>query len=271
MFLPILCYVLAFVCNDVTGCPAPALLSPGKLFAKPTLSMKSGWESGLDILKREVGWPGLSGLFGVGAFLGTLSWYALSLVLLAVLPSQEVEGSELKIGGKLKYRLNCKDLQQHDRVPWLIDCTAFLSAVAIMVACAAGTMVQGPDFPVWTFITRNYVQILTANIIISYALAVWVYVLSFSVKAHNREKRELAAGGHTGNVIYDFFIGRELNPRVTLPIVGEIDIKSFMELRPGMLGWIMLDLAFTAKQYKSYGYITDSMSKSCYVLQLSEY
>jgi delta14-sterol reductase len=32
-----------------------------------------------------------------------------------------------------------------------------------------------------------------------------------------------------------------------------------MELRPGMLGWLILDLAFMAKQYKSYGYVTDSM------------
>ena len=48
---------------------------------------------------------------------------------------------------------------------------------------------------------------------------------------------------------------------MTIPLIGEIDIKSFMELRPGMLGWIMLDLAFMAQQYKSYGYVTDSMRK----------
>lgn len=131
--------------------------------------------------------------------------------------------------------------------------------MTILVACAAGTFVQGPDFPVWTFINRNYVQLLTTNIIISYALATYVYVRSFSVKAGNAEKRELALGGHSGNILYDWFIGRELNPRVTLPYAGEIDLKSWMELRPGMLGWIMLDLAFMAKQYKSYGYVTDSM------------
>lgn len=139
---------------------------------------------------------------------------------------------------------------------------AFLSAATILVTCAAGTWVQGPDFAVWTFINRNYIQLLTCNIIISYVLAVYVYVKSFEVKANNKEKRELAAGGVTGNIIYDWFIGRELNPRVHLPYLGEIDIKSFMELRPGMLGWIMLNLAFVAKQYKSYGYITDSICKS---------
>ena len=60
----------------------------------------------MDTLKAEVGWPGLTGLFSIEAFLGTLGWFALSLFFLAVLPSYEVEGSELKIGGKLNYRFN---------------------------------------------------------------------------------------------------------------------------------------------------------------------
>jgi delta14-sterol reductase len=86
--------------------------------------------------------------------------------------------------------------------------------------CAAGTVYQGADFPVWTFIYDNYVQIITANVIISYALATFVYIRSFSVKPGNKELRELAAGGHSGNMLYDWFIGRELNPRITIPFVG---------------------------------------------------
>ena len=138
---------------------------------------------------------------------------------------------------------------------------AFLSAITTLVACAAGTFVKGPDFQVWEFINRNYFQLLTCNILISYGLATFVYIKSFTVKSPNSDRRELAAGGHSGNIIYDWFIGRELNPRVTIPFVGEVDLKSWMELRPGMLGWIMLDLAFMAKQYKSYGYVTDSIRK----------
>lgn len=126
--------------------------------------------------------------------------------------------------------------------------------------CLAGTIAQGAEFPVWTFINDNYLQILTANILISYALATFVYVRSFSVKPGNAEKRELAAGGHTGNMLYDWFIGRELNPRVTIPLLGEIDIKSFCELRPGLMGWILLDFAFIARQYRNYGHITDSIA-----------
>ncbi len=95
--------------------------------------------------------------------------------------------------------------------------------------------------------------------LIAYAIAIFVYVRSFSVRPGNSELRELAAAGHTGNLIYDFYIGRELNPRVTLPLVGEIDIKEFLELRPGMLGWIILNCAFIAKQYRNFGWVSDSI------------
>lgn len=60
-------------------------------------------------------------------------------------------------------------------------------------------------------------------------------------------------------MLYDWFIGRELNPRITLPIFGEIDIKVFMEMRPGLLGWVIMDLTFVAHQVKTYGYVSDSM------------
>lgn len=124
---------------------------------------------------------------------------------------------------------------------------------------AAGTVLQGPDFPLWTFIWDHYTHLITANLGIAFALACFVYVRSFSVKPGDADDRELAAGGHSGNLIYDWFIGRELNPRITLPFFGTVDIKAFCELRPGMLGWILLDLAFMAHQYKLYGYVSDSI------------
>lgn len=122
-----------------------------------------------------------------------------------------------------------------------------------------GTALQGPDFGLWTFIWDHYVQLITANVAIASFLACFVYYRSFTVKTGNSEQRELAAGGQSGNMIYDWFIGRELNPRVTLPIFGMIDIKAFCELRPGMLGWVLLDLAYIVHQYKTHGYISDSI------------
>lgn len=36
-----------------------------------------------------------------------------------------------------------------------------------------------------------------------------------------------------GNVIYDFFMGHQLNPRW-----GKFDFKFFFEVRPGLIGWV---------------------------------
>ena len=117
----------------------------------------------------------------------------------------------------------------------------------------------GADFVLWTFIWDNYIGLITANLAISFFLACFVYVRSFSVKPHNKQHRELAAGAHTGNILYDWFMGRELNPRVDLPVFGTIDIKVFFELRPGLLGWMLLNLSFMARQYRVNGLVSDSM------------
>ena len=226
--LPFAVYLSAFLCNDVTGCPVPSSLHPSSLT--------------LETLKRETAWPGFAGLASLKATSWILAYYAFSLALQVVLPGHEVEGIELSSGGKLKYKFN-----------------AFNSALVTLGIAATGTALQGVDFPLWSFIWENYVQLITANIGIASLLASYVYVRSFSVKKGNSLQRELAAGGHSGNVIYDWFIGRELNPRVDLPLVGTLDIKAFCELRPGMLGWVLLNMAFIAHQYKLYNTISDSI------------
>jgi delta14-sterol reductase len=145
--------------------------------------------------------------------------------------------------------------------PGLILVVAFSASVVTLSICAAGTYLYGAEFPVWTYITNNYVQLLTANILISYALSAFLYANSFTVDTGypNRDLRQLAAGGTTGNFVYDFYIGRELNPRIILPFFGQVDIKTWCEVCPGLTGWILLDLAFVAQQYRNYGYISDSI------------
>jgi delta14-sterol reductase len=138
--------------------------------------------------------------------------------------------------------------------------SAFSSAVFVLAILAIETAVHGAYSPAWIFISENYVALLTCNILIAYLLAIYVYIASFSIKHPNDPNgRELAAGGHTDNVIYDWFIGRELNPRINLPIFGEVDIMTWCELRPSMLGWIILDLAFIMQQYRNFGKITISI------------
>lgn len=129
-------------------------------------------------------------------------------------------------------------------------------------------MVYGTSFSFWTFLWTNHLQIITANLLIALSFSIFVYIRSFSVpppRSRNPASRELAAGGHSGNIVYDFFIGRELNPRVELPLpfLSEasrtIDIKVFCELRPGMLGWVILNLSSIMHQYSVYGSVSDSI------------
>ena len=37
------------------------------------------------------------------------------------------------------------------------------------------------------------------------------------------------------------------------------DIKTFVEIRVGLINWLILSVAMLAKQYERYGFVTDSM------------
>ena len=65
-------------------------------------------------------------------------------------------------------------------------------------------------------------QLATAAICISVVLSFYLYWRSFASNA------KLAAEGNTGSPIYDFFKGRELNPRL---FGTTFDLKYFCELR----------------------------------------
>jgi delta14-sterol reductase len=58
----------------------------------------------------------------------------------------------------------------------------------------------------------------------------------------------LASSLAAGPWVYDYFIGRELNPRI-----GGFDLKVFCELTPGLIGWLLLDLGFAHKQFQLTG------------------
>lgn len=85
-------YITNFVCNDIYGCPIPSALDPKTLT--------------LEKIKTETGWPGWNGIVSLEATGWVLGYYFLSLVLHRFLPGQIVEGTELAIGGRLKYKFN---------------------------------------------------------------------------------------------------------------------------------------------------------------------
>lgn len=95
-----------------------------------------------------------------------------------------------------------------------------------------------------------YEELAVAAATISLALSIGLYLASC------RRGAKLADDSGTvgRSVMYDFYIGRELNPRI-----GPVDLKFFCELRPGLLGWVIINLGMLSKQREIQGYVSASM------------
>ncbi|KAK0469726.1 ERG4/ERG24 ergosterol biosynthesis protein [Desarmillaria tabescens] len=172
------------------------------------------------------------GLWDTEAACIYIAWYAFCVVAWAVLPGDQIEGVTLRTGEKKKYKINAF--------------STFLLALGI----TAGIIQKyGPE--AFTFFYDKWVGFVTASLLMSVIQGIYVYAMSF------RQGKLLALGGNSGNFIYDFFIGRELNPSI-----GSFDIKSFNELRPGLILWTLIDIGMVCEQAVrrgGFGRVTDSM------------
>lgn len=148
-----------------------------------------------------------------------LGWFTLQAIL-AILPLGPVaEGQPLKNGDRLKYRLN-----------------GFVALVLSVLAFGASAYFGLPV----TVLHKKFFKIMTTAVVFSFVLSIYLYIKSRYVS-----KSRLASPGNTGNIVYDFFLGHELNPRI-----GPLDLKFFCELRPGLIGWVMLNLSFLLEAYQ---------------------
>jgi len=121
----------------------------------------------------------------------------------------------------------------------------------VMAMLAGDLYYRGPGLLM--FVYDHFVGLVTTCLVVSVQLSIYLYASSF------HKGKLLATHGNTGNHLYDFFIGRELNPRA-----GRLfDIKSFCELLPGMTLWVVFDVAFLVRQFLTYGRVTDSMVLVC--------
>ena len=76
---------------------------------------------------------------------------------------------------------------------------------------------------------------------------------------------------YLGELLNDFFMGRELNPRI-----GNLDLKFVCELRPGLIGWMLIDWCLCATQLKETGSILPALAlvtlfQTIYVLDALKY
>ncbi|KAK2496601.1 hypothetical protein MC885_004289 [Smutsia gigantea] len=175
--------------------------------------------------------PGLEALWSPRALLLWLTWLGLQAALY-LLPARKVaEGQELKDRSRLHYPIN--GAWGHGRCVYgggaaglALVLTALLVGLGMSVGLPLGAL---PEM----LLPLAFAAILTAFIL---SLLLFLKALVASPSA-------LAPGGNSGNPIYDFFLGRELNPRVC-----SFDFKYFCELRPGLIGWVLINLALMMQE-----------------------
>ncbi|XP_029589418.1 delta(14)-sterol reductase LBR isoform X2 [Salmo trutta] len=156
--------------------------------------------------------PALDSLWDLQVF-GMVVLWLLFQALLYVLPvGKVVEGMPLKNGERLKYRMN--------------TLYAFVLTVAALGAAVHHKIDLG-------YIHSHFLQLAVSSLLCSVLLSVYLYV-----RSRWATQDLLAPGGNSGSVIYDFFMGSELNPRIK-----GFDLKYFCELRPGLIGWLVINAA----------------------------
>lgn len=99
-----------------------------------------------------------------------------------------------------------------------------------------------------TIIFDNWGSFLWIANILGFALAFYVFFKAYRFPSYPNDRK------FSGNVIYDFFMGIELNPRISF-----IDLKLFFNGRPGIIAWTLINLSFASAQYAWHGHVTNSM------------
>ena len=164
-----------------------------------------------------------------------LGWMAFCVAAHVALPGVVKQGTPLPDGSRLTYKLNG------------------LAVLALTLAIAGvGVHTETLDL---SWVHTNFLALLTAGVAFAFALSFALFFLSH----RGGDEVVLAKGGNTGNHLYDFFIGRELNPRVG----RDFDLKVFCELTPGLIGWLLLDLGFAHAQFKKTGSVSPAMALVC--------
>ncbi|XP_015712733.1 delta(14)-sterol reductase LBR isoform X1 [Coturnix japonica] len=173
--------------------------------------------------------PALESLWEAKVFGVFLLWFFFQALFYLLPIGKVVEGLPLSTGRKLQYRIN-----------------GFYAFV--LTAAAIGTLLYF-QFELH-YLYDHFMQFAVAAAVFSMALSIYLYIRSLKAP-----EEDLAPGGNSGYLVYDFFTGHELNPRI-----GSFDLKYFCELRPGLIGWVVINLAMLLAEMKIYNQSMPSLS-----------
>ncbi|KAK3903097.1 Delta(14)-sterol reductase [Staphylotrichum tortipilum] len=115
--------------------------------------------------------------------------------------------------------------------------TSFYTTIALVAALHFSGV-----FPLYTIIDE-FGPLLSVSILSGWLVAVVAYVSALARGAQHRM---------SGNHVYDFFMGAELNPRM----FGVLDFKMFFEVRMPWYILFLLSCGAAARQWERYGYVS---------------
>jgi len=150
-----------------------------------------------------------------------IGWILLHCLLYFLPIGSVVKGMPLRDGKTLTYNINALHI-------------FFMCHIAAALLHLIGMIDLG-------VLAENFFALALMSVIITAVASVGLYIASY------RSSNTLCAlGGNSGNFIYDMWVGRELNPRI-----GSLDLKFMFELRPGLIGWSLLNWAHVARAYET--------------------
>jgi protein-S-isoprenylcysteine O-methyltransferase Ste14 len=159
-----------------------------------------------------------------------VGWLIFQGLLQIFAPGKWHEGTNLADGSRLNYKMN-------GWFSWWLTWAVLAGGVALQLFSPA-------------ILADQYGPLLTTANIVAYLLCLYLYW--HGKRFGTRYERR------SGNVIYDFWLGTALNPRI-----AGFDLKLFCEARPGLIGWVAIDLSLAAKQHELYGSVTVPMILVC--------
>lgn len=109
-------------------------------------------------------------------------------------------------------------------------------------------------FACWHFglTTPTEVHSLFGEMLAAMVVVSFVFCIFLLVKGHVAPTDE--DSGSCGNLIYDFWWGMELYPKI-----GPLNVKQFTNCRFGMMAWALLPVVFACHQYQRDGFLADSV------------
>ena len=228
------------------------------LLLPPLVLILSHWAKvGRVDLSSLVQWSTLQPIlfppYDIGVYLycvmSLVLWFGLLVFLWIVLPGRIVQGSVVTQAAAAAATSSTTTTTTDLRLSYKTN--AHITFWVIM-----GMVVAKPPL----YLLYRYFDPLawSANLL-TIALSIYFYLGSFQ-----NDSKILSTLGNTGNIPYDFWMGRELNPRWSLSFlssssVPEFDWKQFCELRPGLIGWMLVNLGCAYEQYNLTGSVSPSM------------